>query len=522
MASSEALDACRAQYEIDVASQGSCGAIALITEEHRRCNREVFEALCQMQLNIIQKGSLPYTASSGSTSKEGPYPDHVHVNHYRELKQILPIPDIHQVSDCDTIYRNLMAKNFDIKQAIESVLHYIAFRLKYDLNNILWDREIETMFNGLDGEDLLQEVMDNIANKGGPQQVIRKNTKVVPRLPLQAGWAAWNNGIDKTGHVIFYQRPNAKELAQLEHRYRYIHGAYDRRNPNLSVTAPYSNLLVRLHLRNIEKGRRLSRLLNYNKQQILREVFGLPTTARHADRNAFTDNGGGITCLVDFGCVKVTQLMSPKCKEGYKLFHLLSLLGQCYYPDNMNIMIIINAGLAFTILFKMVKGWLDPATQKKIVILSATNKQSVEKMAALEVAATNSWTMMSSPTSSCTNDTPSKTSHDSTPIASSVVKNKDFALHHELLTYMDDRYIPSWYGGAQQVVEAPLCYGGRMPKHLSDNPCYNLAAQMSKAKVVPELLDDAFVFNHAKEGMPIGEAEWTAFVAQKGFPLSRK
>lgn len=67
---------------------------------------------------------------------------------------------------------------------------------------------------------------------------------------------------------------------QLERRWPYQEGAYNKRAANFdSITLPYANLLIRFQMRVNEKGRRLARLLNYNNQAILREVFKINTIA---------------------------------------------------------------------------------------------------------------------------------------------------------------------------------------------------------------------------------------------------
>lgn len=66
----------------------------------------------------------------------------------------------------------------------------------------------------------------------------------------------------------------------LERRWPYHEGAYNKRAADFdSATVPYANLLIRLQMRVNEKGRRLARLLNYNNQAILRDVFKIDTMA---------------------------------------------------------------------------------------------------------------------------------------------------------------------------------------------------------------------------------------------------
>lgn len=497
------LQACKEQYELDIARQTHCCSLSRIDDTHRAANRKVFEKLLQCQAEIDAKGHLAYRVDVIDTKKkqkEGvvTYPEGLVIESPRRLRQVLPIPDIHKISDCDTIYRFLIARRMDAAQAVVDILHYIGFREKYNVDGLLWDREVESMFNGLDGEELLQSVMAEMAKKG-LQSAAKKPVKISRPL-LQPGWASWNCGVDKTGHVVLFQRPNPKELAMLEKRWPYAEGEYDYRNPDFhSVTPPYSNLLVRLYLRVLEKGRRLSRLLNYKNQHILRE--GLKIGVSSEAPSDFMDNGGGVTCLTDVGMVKVSHLTSSKYKKALSVFRYVSLLGQSFYPENMNLMIIVNGGFMFNMIYKLVRLWLDPQTQKKLVLLSATNRASVDELndTASPVSATPS-----------AHDGDDDSEDESIP-PSAENDTRNFALRQALSEYIDDAFIPSWYGGKLAAVDAPLCYGSAPPKHLVSNPCFDLACERLKAKVMPELLPDDLIFANADEGEPVGEEEWQRY-----------
>lgn len=510
------LDACREQYEKDLANQTHCCMLEHVEEENRAANRKVFVRLLRYQQDINTRGTLPFEPdptdaqkkSKGGNSAAPAYPENLTIRDPRQLKQILPIPDIHKVSDCDLIYRFLIARRMDVDLATNDILSYIGFREKYSLDTILWDREVEAVFNGLDGEELVQQVMGEMKKGATPAPKVK-----ITRPLLQAGWAAWYCGVDKRGHVIFYQRPNPKELAMLEKRWPYIEGQYDCRNPEFhSVTPPYSNLLSRVYLREVEKGRRISRLLNYNQQYIIREGLHVQTTVKPTSTDTFMDNGGGATCLVDVGSIKLSHLTSSKCKKAFKLFRVLSLTGQSFYPENMSRMIIINGGFVFNMLFKLVRPWLDPQTQKKIVLLSATNRATLDELS-------SDSNLMSQ--SHETNDS-EESDDDGTPVVGTDSERAKYALRDALAEYIHEDFIPSWYGGRLPVVDSPLFYGASPPKSLAENPQFAAACERLCARVVPQLLPDAFIFANAKEREGVGQEEWEAFCSMTERTLFRK
>jgi hypothetical protein len=513
------LEACKVQYEKDLANQDRCCAVTKIQPEYKTANRRVFDTLCSYQQEINAKGTLPYQPDPLEEKKKKgdnspTYPENLTVRDPRQLKQIMPIPDIHKVSDCDLIYRFLIARHMDVQLALSDILHYIAFREKYNLNGIVWDREVEATFNGLDGEELMQFIMNEMKRKG----YSTADKVKLPRPLLQAGWAAWNSGVDKTGHVVFYQRPNPKELAMLEKRWPYVENEYDCRNPDFhSVTPPYSNMLTRVYLRVLEKGRRISRLLNYNQQHIIREGLHYLGGTTPASADTFMDNGSGATCLVDVGAVKVSHITSSKCKRAFKVFRILSLFGQSYFPENMHRMIIINGGFIFNVIFKLIRPWLDPQTQKKIILLSATNKASADELGGID---SNSPSPVHNASASG-DDSDDEASAD----ASDKTKEHDkanFALRNALEEYIHPDFIPAWYGGSQPLADSPIFYGGAAPKSMTANPNFAAASERLRARVLPELLPDEFIFAHSDEGQPVSLAEWEAFCDLRRSTLFRK
>ncbi len=52
---------------------------------------------------------------------------------------ILPIDDIHKVSDCDLIYRFLIAHRWDVAKAADGLRAYAERRAKNRMNDVLWE-----------------------------------------------------------------------------------------------------------------------------------------------------------------------------------------------------------------------------------------------------------------------------------------------------------------------------------------------------------------------------------------------
>lgn len=61
----------------------------------------------------------------------------------------------------------------------------------------------------------------------------------------------------------------------------------------------------------------------------------------------------------------------------------------------------------------------------------------------------------------------------------------NYELHAALLNYIDDKFIPSIYGGSLRSIPAPLGYGGAVPRYLTEKPFYNEAVGLIKRTVLP-------------------------------------
>lgn len=82
------------------------------------------------------------------------------------------------------------------------------------------------------------------------------------------------------------------------------------------------------------------------------------------------------TCvnIVDLDGVSVLKLFMGKVKKFLKIS---SGITQDYYPELMHKMFIINSGFFFKGVWSVIKLWLDPVTQKKIVIISGSGKKEL-------------------------------------------------------------------------------------------------------------------------------------------------
>ena len=61
-----------------------------------------------------------------------------------------------------------------------------------------------------------------------------------------------------------------------------------------------------------------------------------------------------------------------------------SSIGQDRYPETMGKFYIINAPWTFTAVWAVIKGWLDPVTTAKIVILGGSYKDELRKQIPVE------------------------------------------------------------------------------------------------------------------------------------------
>jgi hypothetical protein len=129
------------------------------------------------------------------------------------VKPVLPFDDIHKISDCDLIYRFLIAQRFDVDKTAVELIEYTKFRKDNRLNDLLW-------------ENLPEEAL--------------------AELPFF-------QGVDNEGNPIFYDRPSPATLGQL-------------------LKAFPRETLVRVHFVMMEQGRRLSKALKKDRVTCLLDM----------------------------------------------------------------------------------------------------------------------------------------------------------------------------------------------------------------------------------------------------------
>jgi hypothetical protein len=85
------------------------------------------------------------------------------------------------------------------------------------------------------------------------------------------------------------------------------------------------------------------------------------------------ENGGEViengTNILDLEGMNFTKILSKR-HEIQRFLKMSSTIAQDYYPEIMARLFIINAPLLFSVLWTVVKGFLDEKTTSKIMILS--------------------------------------------------------------------------------------------------------------------------------------------------------
>ena len=143
-----------------------------------------------------------YADDIARQTKSGPWDltaEHIAFNKqcFAMLTDVVPIPDIHKTSDCDLIYRFLIAKRWNVKEAAEGIRKYIVFRAENKMDQILWEpfpEELEKLYRFM--------------------------------------------GVDLTGQPVGYNRPNPAFVSEMMQKYP-------------------RELIIRNQLKIIEMGRRI-------------------------------------------------------------------------------------------------------------------------------------------------------------------------------------------------------------------------------------------------------------------------
>jgi hypothetical protein len=132
---------------------------------------------------------------------------------FEQIKPILPFDDIHKISDCDLIYKFLIAQRWDVDKAAVELVEYSQWRKEMRLNDILW----ETF----------------------PPEA----TELLPYF----------QGTDNFGYPIFYDRPSPAKIGQV------------------LKTVPRETL-VRTHIVMMEQGRRLCKAMRVDRVTCLLDM----------------------------------------------------------------------------------------------------------------------------------------------------------------------------------------------------------------------------------------------------------
>ena len=81
--------------------------------------------------------------------------------------------------------------------------------------------------------------------------------------------------------------------------------------------------------------------------------------------------------IMDLKDVSTMSLFAGKVKTFIKI---ASEIAQNYYPECLGSMYVLNAGILFSGIWLIVKGWIDVKTQKKINIISGKGKEELAKI----------------------------------------------------------------------------------------------------------------------------------------------
>ncbi|CUG94063.1 Hypothetical protein, putative [Bodo saltans] len=191
------------------------------------------------------------------------------------IKDLLPIPDIHKKSDCDLIYRFLIAKKWKPEDAAKGLREYVAFRIENRLDEILWETVPAEM----------SEVL-----------------------------ACDYSGFDTEGHPIFCDKPDPKGLGLLLDKFT-------------------KEELMRAHLRMMEIGRRLCKEYQTDRVSCILDLsllnmavvtnpkaMGFIKAMAHVDQTQYPENvrrmficNGGWTFSALYKVLK--PLLDPRVQE---------------------------------------------------------------------------------------------------------------------------------------------------------------------------------------------------------------
>lgn len=99
------------------------------------------------------------------------------------------------------------------------------------------------------------------------------------------------------------------------------------------------------------------------------EVGGVLLKFVNSNRNADTPPISQVTVVMDCTGFTLGHLFGP----AMDILKVQSALDQAYYPEGLHRLYVANAPTALSVGWNIVKGWLDPRVQKKIVIMKPGN-----------------------------------------------------------------------------------------------------------------------------------------------------
>eukprot|EP00494_Astrolonche_serrata_P033735 UN34004 len=122
--------------------------------------------------------------------------------------------------------------------------------------------------------------------------------------------------------------------------------------------------------------------IDKHKDAILEAYIQMMVRLQDAARQASKDRGlkqYKVCCIVDMKDIGLW-------KATYNRAVIMLFIGvlQSRFPETLYRLFVVNGGAAFRGIWAMVKGWLDPVTQKKVVVLGEDYKDELLKVIDLE------------------------------------------------------------------------------------------------------------------------------------------
>lgn len=81
--------------------------------------------------------------------------------------------------------------------------------------------------------------------------------------------------------------------------------------------------------------------------------------------------------IIDLKGVSIFKLFMGKMKKFTKIGTEIT---QNNFPEIMGNLYIINSGMFFSGIWKIISGWIDPVTRKKIIIISGSGKKQLKEI----------------------------------------------------------------------------------------------------------------------------------------------